>query len=94
MGAGTADPAETPDGAGQGPRLTLDGFAGPLERLLTLARARQVDLARVSLTVLADQLAKQGDVALTQEAFLSPIQVRITSTGQSQSVSDQDSGAC
>jgi len=67
MDAGTADADETPDGAGQGPRLTLDGFTGPLERLLTLARARQVDLARVSLAALVDQLtaALQGAPAAT-----------------------------
>jgi len=41
---------------GQTPLLTLDGFNGPLERLLTLARARQVDLARISLAELVDQL--------------------------------------
>jgi segregation and condensation protein A len=57
MDVGTADPDETQDGAGQGPLLTLDGFTGPLDRLLILARARQVDLARLSLTALGDQLA-------------------------------------
>jgi len=38
------------------PRLALDGFDGPLERLLTLARAQQFDLSRISLTALLDQL--------------------------------------
>jgi segregation and condensation protein A len=46
-----------PAPAGQGsPLLVLDGFDGPLERLLTLARAHQVDLARLSLTALLEQL--------------------------------------
>ncbi len=44
--------------AGQGsPLLVLDGFDGPLERLLTLARAHQIDLAQLSLTALLEQLA-------------------------------------
>ncbi len=40
----------------QMPVLALDGFAGPLDRLLTLARAHRVDLARLSLPRLVDQL--------------------------------------
>jgi len=49
---------DEPDGTeGQGtPRLALDGFDGPLARLLTLARAQQVDLAGLSLTALLAQL--------------------------------------
>ncbi len=39
------------------PRLVLDGFSGPLDQLLDLARAHQIDLARVSIPALADQLA-------------------------------------
>ena len=47
--------------AGQGgeagvPLLTLAGFHGPLDHLLTLARARQIDLATLSLTALVEQL--------------------------------------
>jgi segregation and condensation protein A len=42
---------------GRTPLLALDGYNGPLERLLTLARAHQVDLARLSLPDLVDQLA-------------------------------------
>jgi segregation and condensation protein A len=48
------EPVEAP---GPSPRLTLDGFTGPLERLLILARARQIDLGRLSLADLMDQLA-------------------------------------
>jgi segregation and condensation protein A len=51
-----AEPQGEPAGQG-GPLLVLDGFAGPLERLLTLARAHQVDLAQLSLTALLAQLA-------------------------------------
>lgn len=39
------------------PALELDGFAGPLDRLLALARAHRVDLARLSLPRMVDQLA-------------------------------------
>ena len=38
------------------PLLSLDGFTGPLERLLTLALAHQVDLTQLSLAALIDQL--------------------------------------
>jgi segregation and condensation protein A len=37
--------------------LTLDGYNGPLDDLLTLARSRQVDLAHLSLADLLSQLA-------------------------------------
>ena len=61
-GPGTAEPAAIDSEVGQGgegrtPRLALDGFSGKLEGLLALARARQVDLARLSLPDLIDQLA-------------------------------------
>jgi segregation and condensation protein A len=36
--------------------LTLAGFAGPLDQLLTLARAQTIDLAGISLTALVEQL--------------------------------------
>src|SRR3954452_7924682 len=45
-----------PEEEGGTPLLTLDGFSGPLERLLTLARAQQVDLGGLSLRDLVDQL--------------------------------------
>jgi segregation and condensation protein A len=45
------------EGQRRTPQLSLDGFTGPLERLLTLARAHQIDLARLSLGMLVDQLA-------------------------------------
>ena len=45
-------------GEGRGARRisTLDGFAGPLDHLLTLARAQKIDLSRISLAALVDQL--------------------------------------
>ncbi|MGE0828281.1 MAG: ScpA family protein [Hyphomonadaceae bacterium] len=40
---------------GQALSLALDGFEGPLSLLLELARAHKVDLARISISALADQ---------------------------------------
>ena len=50
--------ATTDDGEGEGrtPLLTLDGYSGSLERLLTLARSRRIDLGKVPLLDLVDQL--------------------------------------
>jgi segregation and condensation protein A len=46
------------DGDGQGtPLLALDGFTGPLDHLLTLARAQKIDLSGISLIALVEQLA-------------------------------------
>lgn len=43
-------------GQGASPFLRLDGFTGPLDHLLTLARTQKIDLATLSLTALVDQL--------------------------------------
>jgi len=51
----------------QMPVLALDGFAGPLDRLLALARAHRVDLARLSLQHLVDQLVAALGVAAPLE---------------------------
>jgi len=52
------------------PVLELDGFAGPLDRLLALARAHRVDLARLSLPRMVDQLlaALEGTASLERKA--------------------------
>ena len=42
---------------GSAPSLTLAGFSGPLDHLLTLARAHQIDLFDISLPALVEQLA-------------------------------------
>ena len=52
-----ADAGTAPAGGATTPLLDLDGFSGPLETLLALARAHQVDLACISLPSLVDQLA-------------------------------------
>jgi segregation and condensation protein A len=43
--------------AGEGaPVLDLDGYNGPLDQLLVLARAHEIDLTRLPLVALVDQL--------------------------------------
>lgn len=42
---------------GSAPRLDLDGFSGPLDLLLDRARAQRIDLHRIALPDLLDQLA-------------------------------------
>ena len=46
-----------PDEGAETPRVTLLGFSGPLDHLLTLARGQRIDLAKISFAALADQLA-------------------------------------
>ena len=55
---GSAHLDEARDGAGEGgsPHLVLDGFAGPLDHLLTLARAQKIEIGKISLAALVDQL--------------------------------------
>lgn len=47
---------EQEGGEGGSPYLALDSFTGPLDHLLTLARAHTIDLTEISLTALVDQL--------------------------------------
>lgn len=54
--AGFADPGAVGEGEGGTPLLQLDGFRGPLAVLLALARSHQVDLARLPVAALVDQL--------------------------------------
>ncbi len=61
VAADAADSAES-----HAPRLELTGFSGPLDLLLSLARAQRIDLAGLSLRDLVDQLAP----ALQQAATL------------------------
>src|ERR1700758_652881 len=53
----TGRPAETTDSE---PSLVVDveGYEGPLDLLLTLARQQKVDLSRISILALADQYLK------------------------------------
>lgn len=71
---GTQRPRQDADGAearddgadSSAPRLDLDGFSGPLDLLLDLARSRRIDLHRIALQDLVVQLAP----ALRQAASL------------------------
>ena len=49
-----AGPASTPTGDAA-LYLELDGFEGPLDLLLDLARRQKVDLRRISILALVDQ---------------------------------------
>jgi len=54
-----AEPSPTPGSAAaiaaEGLVLHMEGWDGPLDRLLDLARAKKIDLARISITQLVDQ---------------------------------------
>ena len=56
MGGRPADGGAVAPADARTPLLALDGFDGPLARLLELAREHRVDLARLSLAALLDQL--------------------------------------
>jgi len=49
------------------PILAVDGFEGPLDWLLALARARKVDLARLSILALVEAFAGAMEMALQRE---------------------------
>jgi segregation and condensation protein A len=52
---GAPEPAKSEETGS--PHLALDGFAGPLDHLLTLARAHKIDLSDISVAALVEQLA-------------------------------------
>jgi segregation and condensation protein A len=54
-GAASAEPSEPAEAGGPALVLDLDGFEGPIDLLLTLARQQKVDLAKLSILALADQ---------------------------------------
>src|SRR6516225_4679816 len=56
MDGGVADHRNGRAGEGT-PVLDLDGYSGPLDQLLVLARAHEIDLTRLPLVALVDQLA-------------------------------------
>jgi segregation and condensation protein A len=72
-----ADPGQTlsapadPPGAtsdGVAPWLAVEGFDGPLDLLLTLARAQQIDLARLSIAALIGAFADALQAAFAERA--------------------------
>lgn len=56
--------------ASQTPYLELEGFSGPLEKMLVLARAQKLDLSKLSLRDFVDQLADalRRDASINQKA--------------------------
>ena len=52
--------------AGAAPVLAVDGFEGPLDWLLDMARVKKIDLARLSIAALIDSFAAAMDVALAR----------------------------
>ncbi|MBR0664363.1 segregation/condensation protein A [Roseomonas hellenica] len=78
--AAAADAADWDDGGGEGralraggaPRLSLDGFEGPLDFLLEMVRQQKVDLGRLSVASLCDQFV----AALDADAGRVPLERR------------------
>ena len=65
-----AEPVEEGLDAGEAtPRVTLAGFSGPLDHLLTLARAQKIKLGEISLVALVEQLS----AALQQAPATTPL---------------------
>src|SRR3954452_10935976 len=54
MSEAPASGSDAPD-TGESLLLKLEGFEGPLDLLLDLARAQKVDLAKISIVALVDQ---------------------------------------
>ena len=52
--------------AGAAPVLAVDGFEGPLDWLLEMARAQKIDLARLSIAALINSFAAAMQVALAR----------------------------
>ncbi len=53
-----------PQASATSPVLAVDGFAGPLDWLLAMARARKIDLARLSILALVEAFARAMEAAL------------------------------
>jgi segregation and condensation protein A len=66
---GWDDPADMPN-ADEALIVTLEGFEGPLDLLLVLARTQKVDLAKVSVLALAEQYLAFVERALKQRLEL------------------------
>jgi hypothetical protein len=53
--------------AGSAPVLTVDGFEGPLDWLLEMARAQRIDLAKLSILAVVEAFTAALNAALAQE---------------------------
>ena len=51
-------------------RVRLEGFEGPLDLLLELARHHKIDLKQISILKLAEQYLGQVDLTLLEVAYL------------------------
>lgn len=49
------------------PILSVEGFEGPLDWLLEMARARRIDLARISILALVEAFATAMEAALARQ---------------------------
>ena len=70
-GPAVTNSAVAPAGQARTPLLALDGFSGSLDRLLGLARGQRIDLTRLPLPLLVEQVAAAlawDDVPLTERA--------------------------
>jgi segregation and condensation protein A len=63
---GLTDQARAEVGNSGAPEVRLGAYEGPLDLLLELARAQRVDLARLSITALAEQFAAAVDRAIAR----------------------------
>ena len=60
------------------PVLSVAGFEGPLDWLLELARAKQIDLSRLSIVALIDSFASALQAALAGQAGSHPVPLALT----------------
>ena len=77
-GSGTPSDAEWEDQPGSAPRsgapvLSAEGFEGPLDWLLEMARARKIDLARLPIAALVQSFAEALDAALARPDGRAPV---------------------
>jgi segregation and condensation protein A len=63
---GLSDRSRAEVGNSGAPEVRLGAYEGPLDLLLELARAQRVDLARLSITALAEQFAAAVDRAIAR----------------------------
>ena len=68
------EPREAPrPAASLAPMLSVDGFEGPLDGLLELARAKKIDLAKLSIVELMESFGRTLDAALATRAASAPL---------------------
>ncbi len=63
---------DRPAPSGAAPLLSVDGFEGPLDWLLEMARAQRIDLAKLSIAALIGAFTAALDAALTGREVTAP----------------------